>query len=345
MHVLQLGPYPPPEGGISRNMLAIREALRERGGRCSIIATSRSSRMEPEPDVYRPSGAVELVRLLSKLDYDIVHLHVGGDLTNRVTGLMLACAFRGRGKSVLTFHSGGYAQENVELARPFSKAGFAFRSFDRIIGVNPLMIRMFEKFGVEPEKLSLILPFSLKSPDRSVEIPANIAQFIAASDPFLLTVCLLEDAYDLDMQVDAISDVLRDLPAAGLMIVGSGSLETGLRAAIASKPYSARIMLTGDLEHRITLNLIDRADILLRTTKFDGDAIAIREALHLGTPVIATDNGMRPEGVNLIPIHDPVALVREIFSVAREVRKQEPRNPDCSDNINDVIRIYEDLLG
>ncbi|MBK7708543.1 MAG: glycosyltransferase [Acidobacteria bacterium] len=272
MHVLQLGPYPPPEGGISRNMLAIREALRERGGRCSIIATSRSSRMEPEPDVYRPSGAYELVRLLSKLDYDILHLHVGGDLTNRVTGLMLACAFRGRGKSVLTFHSGGYAQENVELARPFSKAGFAFRSFDRIIGVNPLMIRMFEKFGVGREKLSLILPFSLKSPDRSVEIPANIAEFVAASDPFLLTVCLLEDAYDLHMQIDS-------------------------------------------------------------------------EALHLGTPVIATDNGMRPEGVNLIPIHDLVALVREIFSVAREVRKQEPRNPDCSDNINDVIRIYEDLLG
>ncbi|MBK8147783.1 MAG: hypothetical protein IPK58_06080 [Acidobacteria bacterium] len=121
MHVLQLGPYPPPEGGISRNMLAIREALRERGGRCSIIATSRSSRMEPEPDVYRPSGAYELVRLLSKLDYDILHLHVGGYLTNRVTGLMLACAFRGRGKSVLTFHSGGYAQENAALARPFSK--------------------------------------------------------------------------------------------------------------------------------------------------------------------------------------------------------------------------------
>ena len=38
MHVLQLGPYPPPEGGISRNMLAIRDELLKRGDRCTIIA-------------------------------------------------------------------------------------------------------------------------------------------------------------------------------------------------------------------------------------------------------------------------------------------------------------------
>ena len=45
---------------------------------------------------------------------------------------------------------------------------------------------------------------------------------------------------------------------------------------------------TGDVEHPVTLHLINRADILLRTTKFDGDAIAVREALFLETPVIAT---------------------------------------------------------
>ena len=33
-------------------------------------------------------------------------------------------------------------------------------------------------------------------------------------------------------------------------------------------------------------------------------AVAVREALYIGTPVIATDNGMRPEGVYLIPPAD-----------------------------------------
>ena len=105
------------------------------------------------------------------------------------------------------------------------------------------------------------------------------------------------------------------------MIVGSGSLENDLKTAIASKKYADKIFLAGDVEHQITLHLIKKADILLRTTKFDGDAIAVREALFLETPVIATDNRMRPEGVNLIPIHDADALVKTIEKIAGSEKK------------------------
>ncbi len=48
---------------------------------------------------------------------------------------------------------------------------------------------------------------------------------------------------------------------------------------------------------------------MLRTTWYDGDAISVREALHFGVPVIASDNGMRPEGTHLIPARDLEALV------------------------------------
>src|SRR5437588_6194265 len=102
LHVLQLGPYPPPEGGISRNMLAIRDELRRRGGRCSIIATARSSRVSEEPDVYHPRSAFELISLVRRIGFDVLHLHIGGDITARVLGLALICSVFGRGKRVLT---------------------------------------------------------------------------------------------------------------------------------------------------------------------------------------------------------------------------------------------------
>ena len=38
---------------------------------------------------------------------------------------------------------------------------------------------------------------------------------------------------------------------------------------------------------------MSRITIFLRTTLYDGDSISVREALHLGVPVIASDNGMR----------------------------------------------------
>ena len=112
MHVLELGPYPPPEGGINRNILAIRDELRAAGHRCSIIATSKSTKVTDEPDVHHPNGPLDLIRLIRSTDFDVLHLHVGGEVTPRVLGLMAACSLLSRGRGVLTLHSGGYPQSS-----------------------------------------------------------------------------------------------------------------------------------------------------------------------------------------------------------------------------------------
>ena len=345
MHVLQLGPYPPPEGGINRNMLAIREELLANGHQCSIIATSKSTKITNEKDVYHPRNPQELIKLLQKINFDILHLHVGGEITKRVLGLIAVCAFFGRGKSVLTIHSGGYpSSKEGKSAKKNSIRGAVFRQFEKIITVNPLIAEVFEKYGIAKEKIKVVYPFVHRNPDPSVEIPKNLKDFAEKHSPFLLTVCLLEDTYDLFMQIDAMEKVLEKFPDAGLMIVGSGSLENELKKAISSKSYSDRIFLAGDVEHKITLHLIKKADILLRTTKFDGDAIAVREALFLDTPVIATDNGLRPEGVNLIPIHDADALVREIENLANEEKKIKLEKPDDKSNITEILKIYDEVF-
>ena len=344
MHVLQLGPYPPPEGGINRNMLAIREELEARGHRCSIIAVAKSTRVTPEKDVYHPRTPRNLIKLLGKLNYDVLHLHVGGEINRRFLGLIAVCAFFGRGKSVLTVHSGGYPfSKEGKAAKRNSIRGAIFRRYEKIIAVNPLIAEVFERYGVEKEKISVIYPFVLRNPDKAVEIPQKLKEFAEKHSPFLLAVCLLEETYDLFMQIDGKERVLRKFPDAGLMIVGSGSLENDLKTAIAGKRYADRIFLTGDVEHKITLHLINKADILLRTTKFDGDAIAVREALFLDTPVIATDNRMRPEGVHLMPIHDENALVGMIEKLAKVERQSKTVKTEERRNITEVIDIYDKI--
>lgn len=344
MHVLQLGPYPPPEGGINRNMLAIREELLRNGHRCSIVATSKSNEITPEPDVYHPRTAFELLRLLFKIKYDVLHLHVGGDISKRVLALIFTCGLFGRGKNVFTLHSGGYPLSKVgKAARKNSIRGFLFRRFERIIAVNPLIAEVFERYGVEKAKIRVIYPFVRQTPDLNVQIPRHLKDFTEQHSPFLLTVGLLEDEYDFFMQIDAMEKVLQALPGAGLMIVGSGSLEEKLKKAIAEKPYAENIFLTGDVEHRITLHLINAADILLRTTLFDGDAISIREALFLETPVIATDNGMRPEGVNLIPIQDAKTLIKKIVEMAEIEQQSNAEKSDGKSNISTVLNLYFEM--
>ena len=345
MHVLQLGPYPPPEGGINRNMLAIRDELLKSGHRCSIIATSRSSNVVEEPDVYHPRSAFALVQLLFKIDYDILHLHVGGGITSRVLALIFICSLFRRGKSILSFHSGGYTEtDEGRAARRMSVRGYIFRRFARIVVVNPLLADVFERYGAKRENIRVIYPFVHKLPDENVEVPAKLAEFARKSKPVLLTVGLLEDEYDLFMQIDAMENVLEQFPEAGLIIVGSGSLHDRLAAAIAEKTHAEKILLAGDVEHAITLHLINDADILLRTTVFDGDAISVREALFLDTPVIATDNGMRPEGVHLIPVSDKVALVEAIKTVANAVRKERSQGEAGNQNILDIMNLYNEIV-
>lgn len=343
MRVLQLGPYPPPEGGINRNMLAIRDELIANGHRCSIIATSKSSRITPEPDVYHPRKPTDLIKLLKTLDYDVLHVHIGGTINGRLLAFLTVCAFFGRGKSVLTLHSGGYAVEKVASANRFSRDALVFRLFRKLIGVNPLMIELFDKFGVKKDRSHLIYPFVLQNPDKAVEIPSELKKFADKHAPFLLTVCLLEDTYDLFMQIEAMEKILENAPEAGLMIVGSGELEAELKKAIAAKKYADRVLLAGDVEHQITLHLINRADILLRTTKFDGDAISVREALFLDTPVIATDNKMRPCGVHLIPVHDANALAEKVAFLAEKKPKIKAAKADDRKNIAEVVNLYKEL--
>lgn len=346
MHVLQLGPYPPPEGGINRNILAIREELQKAGHRCSVIATSRSTRITPETDVHHPGSALELIKLLRLIDSDVIHLHIGGDITKRILALAWACCTFGRGIKVLSVHSGGYpSTREGKAAKRNSLRGRIFRGFKRIVAVNPTIADVFARYGISREHIHVIYPFVHRLPDPKVVVPADLKEFIAKHQPAMLTVGLLEPEYDLFMQIDAMGKVLADLPNAGLIIVGSGSLEGELRTAIEAKPYKDHILLAGDVEHGVTLHLINDSDALLRTTLFDGDAISVREALFLETPVIATDNGMRPVGVHLVPTHDEDAVLAAVKVLAiQERNRKNPKNVDIS-NILAVLEVYNGLVS
>ena len=344
MRVVQLGPYPPPHGGVQTNLVAIRDYLRRHGHTCHAINLTRFRRADAD-GVYYPVGAAALMRLLWRLPADILHLHFGGDLTPRLLSLALFCTLLPGRKTVLTFHSGGYPGSPAgQTAAPATWRGFVLRRMDGLIGVNPEIAALFARFGARPERIRTILPFAVQPPDRSLPLPARLASFLSAHSPALLTVGLLEPEYDLPMQIDAMAGILERYPRAGLLIVGAGSLEESLRARIAGTPYRDRVLLYGDMPHAVTLRATLDSDLLLRTTLYDGDSVAVREALYLGTPVIATDNGMRPEGVRLIPPSNPGALRDAVCDLLSRGRARQPAAGDGQENIRAVAHFYEELL-
>lgn len=351
MKVLQLGPYPPPHGGVQVNLVAIRRFLRRRGHECAVINITRHRKAEGD-DVYYPETALELVKLLWRLRSDIIHLHIGGTVPPRLLGLGFLCCLMPRRKSVLTLHSGGYPGSQAgRSAHPRTLRGFVFRRFDRIIAVNRQIADVFERCGVEPSRIHVICPHAPPAVPDEVALPPHLRAFFDAHEPVLLTVGLLEPHYDLTLQVDVLGRVRERFPRAGLVVVGSGSLEDELRRKIAAKPYAEDVLLCGDVAHDVTLRAIAECDMFLRTTLYDGDSISVREALHLGVPVVATDNGMRPAGVRLVPVSNLAALAEAVLSgLAAGAEPTDPRarkeaaGRGDEENVAAVFELYRELL-
>jgi len=345
MRVLQLGPYPPPHGGVQTNLVAIRQFLTEQGIPCEAINLTRFRR--PDQDgVYYPKNALELMWLLARLPYDILHLHIGGNLSARLLGLSLLCCWLPGRRAVLTFHSGGYPSSPEGRAmNARSWRGFVLRQFDALIAVNQEIAEFFEKCGASRSRIRMIPPHALPASRGSGCLPEWLQDFFESHQPLLLTVGLLEPEYDLPLQIEVLGAVRQHYPNAGLAIIGSGSLEAQLRAQIEAVSYASHIKLCGDVEHGVTLSAIEVCDVFLRTTLYDGDSISVREALHLGVPVIATDNGMRPPGIHLIAISDRDGCRRMIEQVLADPPSQEPwERHTNADNIQAVVQVYREVL-
>src|SRR5271170_1021118 len=248
MRVLLLGPYPPPHGGVETNLVAIRRFLQKRGIGCAVINITRHRKQEAD-EVYYPGNALELTRLLFRLRYDVLHLHVGGLLSRRVLRLGLVCSLAPGKKTVFTFHSGGYPSlPEAKALTPRSLAGVVLRRFDRVIGVNQQIVDFFQRLGVSGARTRLIAPHAfLAGEENTGDLPEPLSAFFASHRPILISAGQLEPEYDLPQQIDVMGRVREKFPNAGLVLLGHGSLEGSLRTKIEAKPFARHILLAGDV--------------------------------------------------------------------------------------------------
>ena len=345
MTVLQLGPVPPPHGGVQTNLIAIREHLRRYGVRAPVINLTRHRR-EPVDDVFYPRTAAEVVKLLITTPADLLHLHIGGRLPARLLALCLVCTLIPRRRVVLTFHSGGYPSEGgARNARPRSIRGRILQRLDAVIAVNQDLAALFRALGVAPSRVRVIVPYAPIALPADVVLPEAIRQFKASHRPLLTVVGGLEKEYDLPTPIEAIDSIRQEFPEAGLLIIGSGSIESEIRGFVTRSRNSAHILMCGDVPHAQTLKTVAESDVFLRTTLYDGDSISVREALHAGTPVIATDNRMRPPGVHLVPVSDPAALAAAVARVVRQPFTQGQLDAASNAPLEQVLDLYAELLG
>ena len=345
LHIVELGPIPPPEGGVSRHIAALRDVSTANGHQCTLISTTWVAPEDRQEGNLYPQSPIELVSILRESDAEIFHLHVGGEISLRVLALALAVAKTAK-HSVLTMHSGGFP-EAIAQASIFRRKFTAsiLKKFDRVIAVTDEIGDAIRELGVGTDALETIPPYALRPPDPNVRIEKELEDFIAEHSPLIVAIGSLETEYAPLEQIAALKSLVGEFPKLGFVIAGEGEMRETVVNTLAEAGLNEHVHLPGNLDHDRCLHLLAKADVSLRTTRFDGDAISVRESLFLGTPVLATRVGTRPDGVHFIEELSPTAIANGIQAVLALPRKEKRISQPDQSQIERVVELYERVIG
>lgn len=147
----------------------------------------------------------------------------------------------------------------------------------------------------------------------------------------------LEDVKGIDLALDAMLHI-PDTIGAHLNIIGTGSIETELRA------YAERLGLGGRVTfHGAKSNpypYIRDAQVLLMTSRHEGMPFVLLEAFYLGVPAVVTDVGGLSEvvvdGVTglLVKHRDPVKLAEAIIRLSRDRQLTVAMSVNAKERVN-----------
>ena len=270
-----------------------------------------------------------------------------GDIRPALIGLAaLVSTLPGR-RSVLTFHSGRYgALRSPDDYRYAGALAAALNRFDAVICVNSQLLDFLAAKGVRSGKLHFIGPYP-GVPQRSLPpLAGPVAAFAAEHHPLIVAVGLMEREYNVPFLFDAIAKLRLHDPRAGLVVIGEGRLSGALEQQRRSHPAGDSILLAGDLPRELTLSAMARSAAMLRATSWDGDSVSVREAIDLGVPVVASNNGLRPPQVRC---YAPENLDDCVAQLLESIRKGPLASRDAgapaAGNIEQVMALYECLLG
>jgi glycosyltransferase involved in cell wall biosynthesis len=174
--------------------------------------------------------------------------------------------------------------------------------------------------------------------------------------PLILTVGRLAPQKGHRYLLRAMGDVVHESPAAQLLVAGEGYLDTELRAI--ADPLGDHVRFLG--LRRDVPALLTRADVFVFPSLWEGVGNALREAMLLAVPIVATDIPAHREYVRngvdglLVPPADAEELANAILRLLRDpddaaaVGKRAAESAarfDIRITTRQLEAVYDEVLG
>jgi glycosyltransferase involved in cell wall biosynthesis len=305
--ILEITSYPPPRAGWGVRVEFLKQHLEAAGHECVVLNIGKSRNI-PSTEYETVAGAGDYVRKVWRFCRSgfVTHVHINGStakglvLTIAAQMLNLLCGKR----CVLTFHAGVkqvyFPRAHAPLLWPVFWIMFTLPR--TIICNNEAVKAKIQEYGIPGRKIRPIPAFSRQYLEAEAEsLDPRIESFYQRFDHIVFTYVRVRDGFYLETLVDGFRRLAARRADVGLVVCGvAGDINPVLwqkvERGIAEHRLADRVCIVDDLPHEHFLAALKRSSLYLRTPTSDGVASSVLEALAMGVPVVAAENGTRPAG-------------------------------------------------
>ena len=174
---------------------------------------------------------------------------------------------------------------------------------------------LIERLGIEDSKIT-VRPIAanvewIKSAPITTDLHKKYQQF----DKIVMMASRLEAEKNIALAIHSWAEVLKAVPKAGLIIVGSGSLLSRLMALSSRLNLGDSVIFENWVEPGMLASYYKTADLFLSTSLYEGYGLTFVEAQAAGCPIVSTDVGIAKEKGADIVAYEPSDVARGIIGM------------------------------
>jgi len=317
-------------GGQNQVLLTVL-GLRKRGHRTALVARSDSELTQRNPDhadnfLINPRmesdirASWHLSRLLQALRPNIVHAHdahaisiavIARLLTQKDNPLPVVASRR------VDFHVG----HNI-----FSRWKYA--QVDHFLCASKAIDNMLVEDGIHAERSTVVHEgVDLTRIDNAHFLNLHEEFSLPARCPVIGNIAALVPHKGQGCLIEAASQVLKEVPEARFLIVGTGELQETLRRQIHSLNLERQVILTGFRND--VLSILKSLDLFVMSSLTEGLGTSVLDAMAAHQAVVATRAGGIPESVVdgetglLTPVGDANSMSRAIIELLKDSNRRQ----------------------
>ena len=304
----------------------VTEELRRRGHVCEVLKINEGRQIKSAEYIDVQDGADYLRKICSYSQRGYrLNVHVNG-MSRKGYWLAFAAALTGRlffRPALLTFH-GGLSQDYFprQVRSPVHWAFYVLFLLAGSIACDSQPIKeAIEVYGIASDKVEAIATFSPQYLTYAqVPLPDEVETFLRQKRQLIFSYLSFRPEYRLNVLREGMKLYRKAEPDAGFIWLGFPEKELpAVKEYVCDWPMEEResLLLLGSLTHDEFLTLLSRCFIYLRTPACDGVAASVLESIALAMPVVASENGRRPNGVITYNDMDAVDMSQKLIYVTQ----------------------------